>query len=123
MGQHNMFPLYTSNEYPYIQIGALISIALGSIQGLPPPITDLLASLLGRNPSTMFAVHPYAMTNPIWVDYNGNGGYDVVNPQPPLPYTESTHPDEVLDAAQLIRAIPDHPWAVQKAVLKRAPLC
>ncbi len=91
MGQDRMFPVFTSNEYPYIQIGSLISIAL---QGLLPAAGDLL----GKNPSTVFGIHPYAMTNPIWVDADGNGTYDTPPryrncgtevPCSPIPYKKS----------------------------------
>ena len=110
MGRGDMFPLYTSNDYPYIQIGALISIALGSL-GLPLD--------LGKAPSSVFPVHPYAMTNPIWVDHNGNGRYDLVNPRPPLPYIASSGPVEQRKAVQLIQGLESKDRFLSKAFLNR----
>ncbi len=116
MGPDNLSPVFTANEFPYIQIGNLISMALSSEsfeaiigdilaecdeQGLHKTwwsliiclifeaigemenpseiIEDLLAGLLPKSPSSIFPIHPYAQTNAIFVDVDGNGGYD-----PPL---------------------------------------
>jgi len=107
MGKDKMFPVFTSNEYPYIQVGSLISIAL---QGFIPAAGDLL----GKNPSSVFAIHPYAMTNPIWVDADGNGSYDTPpryrncgteTPCSPLPYEKPrSRQQEIMEALQEVHS-------------------
>ncbi len=110
MGRGNMFPLYTSNDYPYIQIGALISIALGAL-GLPLD--------LGPAVSSVFPVHPYAMTNPIWVDVNGNGRYDLVTPRPPLPYSKSLLPEDQEKVSEFIRGLESEDRVLSKIFMNR----
>jgi len=87
----SMFPLYTSNDYPYIQIGGMIFLALESLAGIdepihnPDPLVNALLQIVklilpalkdvlaGTNPYTIFPIRPWAFTNPIWVDADGAG--------------------------------------------------
>ncbi len=87
----SMFPLYTANDYPYIQIGGMIFLALGSLGDIeepihnPDPLVNALLQvvqlvlpllqdvLAGTNPYTIFPIRPWAFTNPIWVDADGAG--------------------------------------------------
>jgi len=84
----SLFPLYTNNDYPYIQIGGMIFLALASLGDIQDPIDNpgplveaILNAILpflsdiggGVNAYTIFPIRPWASTNPIWVDANGGG--------------------------------------------------
>ena len=67
----SMFPVYTDNDFPYIQVGGMIFLAIQSLlDGLPIP------GLTSKNPYTIFPTRPFAFTNPIWVDADGSPGFD-----------------------------------------------
>lgn len=112
MGPDPMAPVFTSNEFPYINIGSLIAMALSDesfqviiddviaecddpeigstwwsaiiclVFGIlndpesPIEISDLLEGLLPKSPSSIFPTIPYAQTNAIFVDVDGNGAFD-----------------------------------------------
>jgi len=89
--ERSMFPVFTSNDYPYIQIGGMIFLALESLASIdepihnPDPLVNALLQLVklilpllkdvltSANPYTIFPVRPWAATNPIWVDADGGG--------------------------------------------------
>ena len=67
MSDDSLAPLFTPVEWPAIQLQDVVIEALGSVEAI--------GSLLGESvdqPRT-FPTHPYAITNPIWVDVDGQG--------------------------------------------------
>jgi len=75
-GDDNMFPVLTPTELPPLDVTVVIS-ALGAgldLSGLP--ITSNL------KPAPVHQQKPFAITNPIWIDVDGNGW---TPPKPPLP--------------------------------------
>jgi hypothetical protein len=75
-GQDNMFPVITATELPPIDVSVVIS-ALGAgldLSGLP--------TAAKLKPETTHTQRPYAITNPIWIDLDGDGW---TPPKPPLP--------------------------------------
>jgi hypothetical protein len=83
MGASDLHPVFTPVEVPYVELQSVVEEALVNVEAV--------AMLL--EPSTpiprTYPVHPYALTNPIWVDVDG-GGFDA----PGIP-------DWVLQAAPL----------------------
>ncbi len=67
MGEGSMAPVFTSVELPYLPLDEVVSSALG---GIP-----LVGAALGEPIPfpKLYDVHPYAITNPIWVDVDGGG--------------------------------------------------
>lgn len=66
-GDGSMAPVFTPVEIPYIPLEEAVTEALGL---LPAVATFLPAPVLF--PKT-YPIHPYAITNPIWVDVDGGG--------------------------------------------------
>ncbi len=66
-GDDNMFPVLTPTEFPPLDLSAVIaSLGVGlDLSALP------LASKL--KPEAVHPQRPYAITNPIWIDVDGNG--------------------------------------------------
>ena len=75
-GDDNMFPVLAPTEYPPLDLSAVIaSLGVGlDLSALP------LASKL--KPASTHVQTPFAITNPIWIDLDGNGW---TPPKPPLP--------------------------------------
>ncbi len=67
MGDDSLEPLFTPVEYAPVQLQDVVVEALGSV--------DAVASLLTPAPPVprTFPVYPFAITNPIYVDTNGDG--------------------------------------------------
>lgn len=71
MGEESLAPVFTPVEIPYIPLDEAVTGALG---GLTVFQTPALAGLLTPIPfPKKYAVLPYALTNPIWVDVDGGG--------------------------------------------------
>ncbi len=67
LGRDTLDPLYSPVEIPPIQLQDVVTDALGTIEAV--------GSLLGPGipiPRT-FPILPYALTNPVWVDQDGDG--------------------------------------------------
>lgn len=78
-GTDNMFPVLTPTEFPPLDATIIINALTQGLNGLD------LSSLPISNPIKPVRVHtstPYAITNPIWIDVDGNGW---TPPGPPLP--------------------------------------
>lgn len=69
IGDDSMFPVITPNELPAIQV----SDALGSIGGAFGFDLNPFGNL---SPSQVTLSTPYAFSNPIFIDVDGNGAYD-----------------------------------------------
>ncbi len=69
IGDESMFPIIVPNELPAIQV----SDALGSIGGAFGFDLNPFGNL---SPSQVTLTTPYAFSNPIFIDVDGNGAYD-----------------------------------------------
>jgi hypothetical protein len=80
-GHGNLFPVVSAVEFPPLDASVLIrALSHGlDLGGLP------LTSNLRPNPTHI--VTPYAITNPIWIDVDGNGW---TPPRQPLPHRAAT---------------------------------
>ena len=69
MGEGGMEPVFNAVEIPYFPLDEAVSSALGDV--------SVLSSfpLAGPDFPKSYPIHPYAVTNPIWVDADG-GGWD-----------------------------------------------
>ena len=67
MGDSDMRPVFTPVEIPYIDLQAIITEALGSVDAVSNLISPAVP-LPRKHP-----VYPFALTNPIWVDLDGDG--------------------------------------------------
>jgi hypothetical protein len=99
-GTDNMFPVLTPTEFPPLDATVIINALTQGLNGLD------LGSLPIANPIKPVRVHtstPYAITNPIWIDVDGNGW---TPPQPPLPM-KRVAPSARPDVRQQFDALPD----------------
>ncbi len=67
LSDDSLTPLFSPVVWPAIQLQDVVIEALGSVEA----IGSLLGSSIDQ-PRT-FPTHPYALTNPIWVDVDGDG--------------------------------------------------
>jgi hypothetical protein len=70
----DLSPVYSEHPYLKLQIGDILSRSFSSI---PLPF-DISGALIPR----VFRVYPYGVTNPVYLDVDGNGEYDAPNPTP-----------------------------------------
>ena len=89
-GSSNMFPVLSATEFPPLDVSAIIGALAVGIDLSSLPITAKL------QPQRLHFSTPYAITNPIWIDHDGDGKFTA--PLPPLATTPratpgSTHPD------------------------------
>ncbi len=70
----DMSPVFSEHPYLKLQIGDILSRSFSSV---PLPF-DISGALIPR----VFRVYPYAVTNPVFVDVDGNGSFDAPNPLP-----------------------------------------
>jgi carboxypeptidase family protein len=75
-GPGNLFPVVSAVEFPPLDATVLIRALSHGLDLGALPITSNL------RPSSTHIVTPYALTNPIWIDVDGNGW---TPPLPPLP--------------------------------------
>ena len=81
LGDGDLSPVFTPVEIPYIELQAVVTEALagvGAVSSLMSPAIPIPKE---------YPIRPYAITNPIWVDLEGDG-FDA----PGLP--EWLHPPE-----------------------------
>ena len=74
LGGRDLSPVYAEHPYLKLQIGDILSRSFASV---PVPF-DVSGAAVPR----VFRVYPYAVTNPVFVDTDGNGRYDAPNPVP-----------------------------------------
>lgn len=67
MGQGDLSPVFTPVDIPPIQLQDVVAEALAEVPGV--------GTLLGEAwpIPRAFPIHPYALTNPVWVDRDGDG--------------------------------------------------
>ncbi|MBC7976417.1 MAG: carboxypeptidase regulatory-like domain-containing protein [Myxococcales bacterium] len=75
-GTGNMFPVLTPTEFPPLDATVVIQALSIGLDLSSLPLTSKL------RPSAVHTSTPFAITNPIWVDIDGNGWNA---PKPPLP--------------------------------------
>ncbi len=100
VGSHNMFPVVRANEEPPIQI----SDALSSLTG---PL-GLGGDYGALEPSLVFPVTPYAITNPVWVKVD-DGEWDA----------PGVVPVEELQAADQFSGLNNNPKAARDHIPRR----
>ncbi|MCB9662548.1 MAG: CehA/McbA family metallohydrolase [Alphaproteobacteria bacterium] len=66
-GDGSMSPVFTAVEIPYIPLDEAVTGALGGVPGVGVALGDPVGF------PKVYPVHPYAITNPIWVDVGGDG--------------------------------------------------
>jgi len=74
-GQQNMFPAAFPSEIPPQQFSDVLDAVGGSFG---------LGSGDGLKPELIYPVRPYALTNPVWIDRDGDGEIAPVRELPPL---------------------------------------
>jgi carboxypeptidase family protein len=86
-GTDNMFPVLTPTEFPPLDASVIIkALSVGlDLSSLP-----LVAKL---KPSRVHIQTPYAITNPIWIDVDGNGWTPPRSPLSRLPASRAPPPD------------------------------
>ncbi len=67
MGDGDLAPVFTPVEIPYIELQSVVTEALGGI----PAVSSLLSEAIPIPKE--YPIRPYAITNPIWVDLDGDG--------------------------------------------------
>jgi hypothetical protein len=72
-GSANLFPVVAPQEYASLSPSTVIT-ALST--GFDLSALDPFGNL---SPAEVFPVTPLAITNPIWVDFDGNGAFDPSN--------------------------------------------
>jgi hypothetical protein len=75
-GSGNLFPVVSPVEFPPLDATVLIRALSIGLDLSALPVTSAL------KPKPTHVVTPYAITNPIWIDVDGNGW---TPPRPPLP--------------------------------------
>ena len=75
-GTGNMFPVLTPTEFPPLDATVVIKALSIGLDLSALPLTSKL------RPARVHTSTPYAITNPIWIDVDGNG---FTPPKPPLP--------------------------------------
>jgi len=74
LGPDDLSPVFTPVDVPNLALNDIVVGALSEID-----LGSLSSAVAGEGPAipTTFAVHPYAITNPIWVDVDGiDGDFD-----------------------------------------------
>jgi hypothetical protein len=66
-GTANMFPVLSPTEFPPLDVSAIIGALAAGIDLSALPITP------SSQPNHLHVSTPYAITNPIWIDVDGNG--------------------------------------------------
>ena len=99
-GTENMFPVNSAVELPPLDATVIIqSLGVGLGSGLSSlPITATL------KPKRQHASHPYAITNPIWIDADGNGW---TPPQTPLSRKAVPKRAPPPDVREAFKALPE----------------
>jgi hypothetical protein len=67
MGDDSLFPVATPVDRPQTQLQDVVADALSAVSSLKSMVSEPIPRPRG------FPVYPYAVTNPIWVDMDGNG--------------------------------------------------
>ncbi|MBX3159409.1 MAG: CehA/McbA family metallohydrolase [Deltaproteobacteria bacterium] len=97
-GSGNMFPVLTPTELPPLDATVVIqALSIGLDLGSLPIASNL-------KPQRTHISTPYAITNPIWIDVDGNGW---TPPKPPLPKKTAARPAALPDIRAQFDALPE----------------
>ncbi|MCO4743579.1 MAG: CehA/McbA family metallohydrolase [Proteobacteria bacterium] len=66
-GESDLAPLFSPVEIPYVPLEEVVTEALGGVSA----VSNLLTA--AEPFPRVYPIHPYALTNPIWVDVDGDG--------------------------------------------------
>jgi hypothetical protein len=97
-GTQNMFPVVTPIEFPPLDATIIIGALSAGLDLKALPIASAL------KPKRLHTVTPYAITNPIWIDHDGNGTW--TPPKMPLPRS-ATLPTAPPDIREQFDALPE----------------
>jgi hypothetical protein len=67
MGDGDLAPVFTPVEIPYVDLQEIVTGALAGAEA----VADLVAA--GPPVPKEYPIRPYALTNPIWIDRDGDG--------------------------------------------------
>ncbi|MBW2254991.1 MAG: CehA/McbA family metallohydrolase [Deltaproteobacteria bacterium] len=67
MGDEDLAPLFTPVEVPYIPLDDVVMEALGAVEAVTAFLTPSVPI------PHVYPIYPFGLTNPIWVDLDGNG--------------------------------------------------
>ncbi len=89
-GTSNMFPVVSPTEFPPLDATVIITALSAGLDLATLPLTS------NFKPTRVHVSTPFAMTNPIWIDFDSNGTW--TPPKPPFatrraPTTTTTRPD------------------------------
>jgi hypothetical protein len=108
-GASSMFPTLFPNEVPPLEFSDVIG-ALGSSFGI-----DFAGGAI--KPAMVYRATPFALTNPVWVDADGDGEITPAMPLPPLPSSQvAAHPQ--VDPRKQMNAAQRRQW-VRKRNLEK----
>ena len=93
-GTQNMFPVVTPTEFPPLDATIVLGALSAGLDLSSLPITS------AQKPQRTHITTPYAITNPIWIDHDGNGWTPPKMPLPSRPAPPPARPDvrDVFDA-------------------------
>ncbi|HEY0988790.1 MAG TPA: hypothetical protein VGD80_17105, partial [Kofleriaceae bacterium] len=97
-GSGSMFPVVSPVEFPPLDATVIIKALSVGLDLSALPLTSKL------KPSSLHVATPYAITNPIWVDVDGNGW---TPPRPPLPRTPASAARRSPDVRAQFAALPE----------------
>ena len=91
-GSANMFPVASATEFPPLDVSVIINAlsagpSTGSLNLSGLPVTAKL------QPQRLHFPKPYAITNPIWIDHDGDGKFPAPLPALARTVRTQTHPD------------------------------
>jgi len=86
-GTTNMFPVLSPTEFPPLDVSAIIGALAAGIDLSSLPITPSV------QPNHLHLSTPYAITNPIWIDVDGNGWTPPLAPLAKKPLPPGPPPD------------------------------
>ncbi len=97
-GTQNMFPVVSPVEFPPLDATVIINSLAQGIDLSSLPIAGTL------KPQRLHTATPYAITNPIWIDRDGNGW---TPPKPPIAVRPSPDPGARPDVRAQFDALPE----------------
>lgn len=99
-GSTNLFPVLSATEFPPLDATIVLGALTAGINGLDLASLPATAKL---KPQSVHYSTPFAITNPIWIDRDGNGW---TPPKPPLPKRfapRTTPPPDVREQFEALR--------------------
>ncbi|HVO30334.1 MAG TPA: CehA/McbA family metallohydrolase, partial [bacterium] len=98
-GKANLFPVVVPQELKALSATEVIG-ALGKAMDL-----SALDPWGNLRPARVYQANPYALTNPVWIDHNGNGAFDA--PLAALKQKKPAKPPPPPDLREIFRRLPE----------------